>query len=309
MGKNMNILTPVKWTGSKRTQAEAIIAAFPDDIKCYIEPFLGSGAVMMALLTNHQEKLSDNVRVIASDVNADLVALWNLIKDDPKKVISFYREKWMERNSLDGELRPSDNTQEMQDHRNECYYKLRDAYNTHYLKGTPEGAMELMCLLAFDFNGLVRYGKKGFNASCMPVVPGIHPDSKEEIITNISVLMKKHDVKVVCASYDELSDTRDAVIYCDPPYKMFLNEKGKDGVYNAGDFNLDEFGAWCKNVECEKLLVSFDSGNVGEEYFPSDAYEKQTNDTGTSKFRRQMTKTREPKKSVRTSESLYIKRH
>lgn len=48
-----NILTPVKWTGSKRTQAKRIIANFPNKIDFYIEPFLGSGAVMMELLTNH----------------------------------------------------------------------------------------------------------------------------------------------------------------------------------------------------------------------------------------------------------------
>lgn len=30
-----NILTPVKWTGSKRTQAKRIIANFPDKIDLY----------------------------------------------------------------------------------------------------------------------------------------------------------------------------------------------------------------------------------------------------------------------------------
>ena len=36
-------------------------------------------------------------------------------------------------------------------------------------------------------------------------------------------------------------------------------------------------------------------------------YKKITNDTGISNFRRQMTKTKEPKKSLKTSESLYVK--
>lgn len=305
-----NILTPVKWTGSKRTQAKRIIANFPDKIDLYIEPFLGSGAVMMELLTNHQDRLWHGTRVIASDVNPDLVQIWNLCKWNPKKISDFYRKEWTKRNTLNNKLRPDDNSQEMQDHRNEHYYALRDSYNNHYLTGGEDAAMELMCLLAFDFNGLVRYGKKGFNASCMPVVPGIHPDTKEEIINNISKLMKKYNIDVRCQSYDDLdaTDTKGAVIYCDPPYKMFLNEKGQDGVYNSGDFDLDNFGYWCKNVECEKLLVSFDSGDVGREYFPEVMFDKITNDTGTSKFRRQMTKTREPKKSMRTSESLYIRK-
>lgn len=304
-----NILTPVKWTGSKRTQAKRIIANFPNKIDFYIEPFLGSGAVMMELLTNHQDKLWHGTHVIASDVNPDLVEIWNLCKNKPDTISNFYRKEWLKRNTLNGVLKADDNSQTMQDHRNEHYYELRDKYNKHYMTGGEDAAMELMCLLAFDFNGLVRYGKHGFNASCMPVVPGIHPNTKEEIINNINKLMKKYNVDVRCISYNDIksTETKGAVIYCDPPYKMFLNEKGKDGVYNAGDFNLDDFGYWCKNVECEKLLVSFDSGDVGRKYFPECMFDKITNDTGTSKFRRQMTKTREPKKSMKTSESLYIR--
>lgn len=130
-----NILTPVKWTGSKRTQAKRIIANFPDKIDLYIEPFLGSGAVMMELLTNHQDKLWHGTQVIASDVNPDLVEIWKLCKSDPTKISNFYRKEWVKRNTLNGVLKIDDNSQKMQDHRNEHYYALRDKYNTHYMTG------------------------------------------------------------------------------------------------------------------------------------------------------------------------------
>lgn len=58
-------------------------------------------------------------------------------------------------NNLNGVLKADDNSQKMQDHRNEHYYELRDKYNKHYMTGGEDAAMELMCLLAFDFNGLV----------------------------------------------------------------------------------------------------------------------------------------------------------
>ena len=89
---------------------------------------------------------------------------------------------------------------------------------------------------------------------------------------------------------------------------MFLNDKNKGGgVYNSGNFNLDDFANWCNDIEYCNLLVSFDGGDIGEKYFPLDKYKKITNDTGISNFRCQMTKTKEPKKILKTSESLYVK--
>ena len=303
-----NILTPIKWTGCKRTQADRIIAQMPDNITTYCELFLGSGAVMLKLLNDYPQKLNHYKEIIASDTNADLIAMWKLIKNNPDKLIEFYTKEWNERNTYLGKLQPNNNDDDMVKHRNEHYYALRDKYNKHCLEGTEEGGMELMTLLAFNFNGLVRYGKNGFNAACMPVVPGINPETKKDIIMNCHRLVYNYDVYFFKASYDQISVPSDSVIYLDPPYKMFLNEKGKDGVYNAGDFNLDEFSDWCKNVKCEELLVSFDGGEIGDKYFTPDIYQKITNDTGISKFRLQMSKTKEANKKVKTSESLFIKK-
>lgn len=305
-----NILTPIKWTGSKQSQADRIITTFPDKINSYCELFLGSGAVLIKLLNDYPEKVSECKSFMCTDTNPDLVALHNLIKKNPYKLISYYEEEWKLRNTYNGELRQLDNNEEMVAHRNEHYYALRDKYNSHYFEGTDECAMELMTLLAFNFNGLVRYGKNGFNAACMPVVPGIKPISKKQIIDNCHILYKKYDVKFECKSYNVVDINNNSTIYLDPPYKMFLNEKSKDGVYNAGNFDLDSFYDWCNNKkDVEYIGVSFDGGTVGDEAFSIEkGWTKITNDTGTSRFRRQMTKTKEPNKTIKTKESLYIKK-
>lgn len=90
---------------------------------------------MMELLTNHQDKLWHGTQVIASDVNPDLVEIWKLWKSDPTKISNFYRKEWVKCNTLNGVLKIDDNSQKMQDHRNEHYYELRDKYNTHYMTG------------------------------------------------------------------------------------------------------------------------------------------------------------------------------
>lgn len=301
-----NILTPIKWTGSKRTQADRIIQTFPDAIHSYFELFLGSGAVLLKLLNDYPDKVKSCKTFYCTDTNPDLIALHNLIKNNPDKLNEYYKEQWIERNIYNGKLCPNDNFQEMINHRNYHYYTLRDKYNLHYLQGTEECAMELMTLLAFNFNGLVRYGKNGFNAACMPVVPGIHPDSKKEIIDNCHSLYTKYDVKFECCSYNEIFIYDNSTVYLDPPYKMFLT--GKGGVYNAGNFDLNKFYNWCNENNAEYIGVSFDGGTVGDKAFSvENGWQKITNDTGTSKFRRQMSKTKEPNKSVKTTESLYIK--
>lgn len=285
-----NILTPIKWTGCKRTQADRIIKQMPDNITSYCELFLGSGAVMIKLLNDYPEKLSNCKHVICSDTNADLIMMWKLIKDNPNKLIDFYTKEWKERNTYLGKLQPENNEGEMVNHRNAHYYALRDKYNSHYLKGTEDGAMELMTLLAFNFN-----------ADCMPVVPGMHPDNKNEIIMRCFENI----------SYDSLYIPTNSTIYLDPPYKMFLNENAS-GIYNSDEFNLKNFYNWCNETSKDcNMLVSFDGGNggtAGDEGFPEcNGWTKITNDTGTSKFRRQMSKTREPNKVLKTKESLYVK--
>lgn len=104
-----NILTPIKWTGCKRTQADRIIQQMPDNITSYCELFLGSGAVMIKLLNDYPEKLSNCKHVICSDTNADLIIMWKLIKDNPNKLIDFYTKEWKERNTYLGKLQPDNN--------------------------------------------------------------------------------------------------------------------------------------------------------------------------------------------------------
>lgn len=81
------------------------------------------------------------------------------------------------------------------------------------------------------------------------------------------------------------------------------------GIYNSDEFNLKNFYNWCNETSKDcNMLVSFDGGTAGDEGFPEcNGWTKITNDTGTSKFRRQMSKTREPNKVLKTKESLYVK--
>ena len=65
----------IKWTGSKRSQAKELLQFFPKEISTYYEPFCG-GASMLRKLLDSEIKVQN---YCCSDINADLIGLWNMI--------------------------------------------------------------------------------------------------------------------------------------------------------------------------------------------------------------------------------------
>lgn len=84
----------IKWSGSKRSQASEIIKYFPKNIDTYYEPFIGGGSMMRELLDSD---IKVN-KIICSDINEDLINLWNSIKNDFEGVYWHYKSLWVELN-------------------------------------------------------------------------------------------------------------------------------------------------------------------------------------------------------------------
>ena len=76
----------IKWTGSKRLQSPHIIKFFPKKIKTYREPFLGGGSMLYVLLSSDIEV--ENFE--CSDLNAPLIAIWQMVKDNPDELFNRY---------------------------------------------------------------------------------------------------------------------------------------------------------------------------------------------------------------------------
>ncbi|MEE0913539.1 MAG: DNA adenine methylase [Ruminococcus sp.] len=76
----MNIRTPVSWVGNKTSILPIIYAMFPIKYERYIEPFGGSGAVLLG-----KEKADDFE--VYNDVNRNLVNLFKCMRDRPNALI------------------------------------------------------------------------------------------------------------------------------------------------------------------------------------------------------------------------------
>ena len=188
----------IKWSGSKRSQSEEIIKRFPNEINTYYEPFIGGGSVLFQLM-NSSIKVN---KYICSDINEDLINLWNMIKSNPEKLCNSYSKLWNELNS----------TSEIEERKN-YYYMIRKRFNEFR---NPEDFMFLSRTCA---NGLIRFNSKGdFNTPFHFSRPGINPVKLKEIIYEWSNLLNKYDVTFICQDYRNINAKEGDLIYLDPPY-------------------------------------------------------------------------------------------
>ena len=269
----------VKWSGSKRSQAEEIVKLFPKEIDTYYEPFCGGCSVLRRLLSSD---IKVN-RYICSDLNSDLINLWNMIKNDPEYLSNYYEKLW-------SELNIDDNKE-----RKKCYFEnVRERYNVEHK------AEDFLFIMRTTTNGMPRYNKEGrFNNSFHITRNGIFPNKLRKVLSEWSELLNKYGVEFKCCDYSEIVSDENDLLYLDPPY---ANTKG---MY-YGSLDLQKFFGW---LEAQKgyYLLSFDgkSGEVDNTYdLPSSLYsEHKYILSGNSSFKRTIGKSND---SI-VYASLYLK--
>lgn len=195
----------IKWSGSKRSQCEEIIKHFPAKFGTYYEPFVGGGSMFRCLLDN--KRLFNFDRVVCSDLNADLINLWNCIKFQPKELAEHYSVLWHELTS--------DKDKEYQ-----------KGYFNHVRKRLNENhdPMDFMFIMRTTTNGMPRYNGNGdFNNSFHITREGIQPETLAKIIDEWSDIINQNDVVFKVSDYRDLKPGPDDFMYLDPPY---ANTKG-----------------------------------------------------------------------------------
>lgn len=269
----------IKWSGSKRSQADEIIKRFPKEIDTYYEPFVGGASVLKKLLAS-DVKVG---RYVCSDLNNDLIDLWNLIKSSPKLVADMYEKMWNELNIDDDKER-----------KKQYFYMVRERFNEY------KNPLDFMFIMRTTTNGMPRYNLSGeFNNSFHITRNGIKPDTLRSIIIKWSEVLNKYNVEFICQDYQNIITKPNDFMYLDPPY---ANTKGM--YYGSLDYNV--FWEWLRKQPCSYAL-SFDgvSGEIDSTYaVPKDIYNKHEYLlSGNSSFKRTIGKSND---SI-VYESLYIK--
>lgn len=269
----------IKWSGSKRSQADEIIKRFPKEIDTYYEPFVGGASVLKKLLAS-DVKVG---RYVCSDLNNDLIDLWNLIKSSPKLVADTYEKMWNELNIDDDKER-----------KKQYFYMVRERFNEY------KNPLDFMFIMRTTTNGMPRYNLSGeFNNSFHITRNGIQPKTLRSIIIKWSEVLNEYNVEFICQDYQNIITKPNDFMYLDPPY---ANTKGM--YYGALDYNV--FWEWLRKQPCSYAL-SFNgvSGEIDSTYVvPKDIYNKHEYLlSGNSSFKRIIGKSND---SI-VYESLYIK--
>lgn len=270
----------IKWSGSKRSQCENIIKYFPKEIDTYYEPFCGGASVCRALMESKDHKVN---KFVCSDLNRDLINLWNAVKNRPKEVADYYKILWTEMNKNDDKAI-----------KRAYFENVRERYNKEW------NPLDFMFIMRTTTNGMPRYNSKGeFNNSFHITRNGINPDTLEKIIFEWSDLLNKNNVEFRHCSYIEIEPQENDFIYMDPPY---ANTKG---MY-FDKFDNQELFVWMKMIPCGYAFsYNGTSGNENHTYdVPTDLYNEHVYiKSGNSSFKR----IKEVAKDAIVYESLYLK--
>lgn len=177
----------LKWVGSKYKYAYIIVSYFDIKYNKYIEPFVGTGAVLATLSPQMG---------IAGDTLKPLIDIWKLLQNDPQILIDYYT---------------SIITKYYFD-RNRVYEEIRAKYNS-----SPNG-LDLLILSRTCYGGVVRFTKEGKMST--PIGP--HKPISPRTFA-IRVMEWRERVKGTTFLNQSFIETmsmarEDDLIYCDPPY-------------------------------------------------------------------------------------------
>lgn len=226
-------------------------------------------------------------RYECSDINEDLINLWNCIKYTPNEIYLKYNELWNELNKDDVVERKRKYFEEQRS----LYNKTHDPFIFFFIMRTTT-------------NGMPRYNNKGeFNNSFHLTRNGIEPQRLLPILTEWSNKLKRNNVNFLHRSYESIVDfvKPDDYVYMDPPY---FNTKG---MY-FGKIDFDKFFETL-SILCDKNIkysLSFDgkSGNIDNTFdLPINCYKQHFYiNSGNSSFKRYIGND----KTAIVYESLYV---
>lgn len=214
----------LKWAGGKTQLISSIENSLhPDILKgkfTYIEPFVGSGAVLFWILNN----FPNLKKAVINDINADLINAYRTIAKAPKELISVLK-------ILQADYHALENNEE---EKKRYYYENRDFYNARTLDNINQAALFIF-LNRTCFNGLYRVNSK--NLFNVPMGSYKNPTICDEPnILAVSNILQK--VEILNGDYTETLKhaTKNSFFYFDPPYKP-LSETSSFNSYAKDEFN------------------------------------------------------------------------
>lgn len=248
----------LKWAGGKRQLIAEIDRALPKDINersqlTYIEPFIGSGAILFWFL----QKFPNVQNAIINDINTDLTQAYTIIKKEPKALIKALGKLQAEYHKLNDE-----------ESKKLFFLAKRETFNSRILNSLDNTVL-MIFLNRTCFNGLYRVNSK--NQFNVPFGKYDKPKicDADTIMADSKLLQK---VTILNGDYKEVLKyaTDDSFFYFDPPYKPIsktssFNSYAKDTFDDAEQTRLKLFCDDLTEKNYQWLLSNSDPKNVNSD--------------------------------------------
>lgn len=249
----MALLPIIKWSGGKRDEIKHFQEHIPE-YECYIEPFVGGGAVYFHL---------DPKKAVIADVHSELIALYSSIaKGYSKEILQFMTDH------------PNDEIE---------YYKVRDEFK-------PTTELERACKFYYErktcYRGMLRYNKKGgfnipFGRYKTISTNELLNDRYADVLSRTTILQSSFED--IFRDYNDPSN----FVFLDPPYDSKFTDYGycsftKDHhirlaecfkttrnkclmIIGKTDFIVDLYKDYIVGEFSKKYAFKLHSGRVGDE--------------------------------------------
>jgi DNA adenine methylase len=217
----------LKWAGGKSQLIFEIKKNLPhkiiDEKFTYVEPFVGSGAILFWMLNDFPQL----EKAVINDINRDLINTYKTIKSVPNELISILEILQEEYHFLENSI----------DKKKEYYYQKRDLFNKREQEQTAHSALFIF-LNRTCFNGLYRVNRR--NEFNVPIGSYKKPTicDKSNLLAVSEILQK---VELLCGDFEQTIDYADSntLFYFDPPYTP-LSDTSSFNSYAKDEFNDDE---------------------------------------------------------------------
>lgn len=213
----------LKWIGNKQRTAAAIVDLFPEKFNSYIEPFMGSGAVL-AEFSQRQQQSASHHAIYAGDNLPFLIDMFKILQSEPDELINHYGK------SLEG----------YEENPKERYLEIRERFNH------DKNPLDFCVLSRTCYSGVIRFRKKD---GYMSTPVGAHkPISTQSFAERVDLWHGlTENAHFQCCDFSELMNAAKPgdLIYCDPPYTH-----SQSIIYGAQNFKIDDL--WSSVEDCKR---------------------------------------------------------
>ncbi|MDD3453178.1 MAG: DNA adenine methylase [Bacilli bacterium] len=285
---NNVISSPFRWAGSKKKLLDEMLNFFDDSKEIYLEPFLGSGIVLINLLENRSKFKFK--KFIVNDTNKNIIGFYQFLKENPEKLNKDIKKVINQYNCFTNMYE-----------RERFYYDVREQFN--HMKFCDKKIVNFWFLMKAGFNGVYRENSKGiFN---VPFGKKERIILAEEDLLKISRLIE--NVEFNCLDYGEFFtkystqlNKSKSFIYLDPPYLPEDTAINRTHImYTKNRFNHKELHDKLLNVKENSFMLSMSGSKLT------------TNMYGNFEMKclSEVIRTINPKKSFKSKEVIFVNYH